>query len=75
MAPNFYAGAYSLGERQKPYLLETEGVAKCAKGLQNAHFSKGQKLTHSPAREERHAEQETPLHYTHYCQHQPSKVG
>ena len=66
-------------------------MAKCAKGIQNAHFSKrpkalptrgdgwqsvlrayktpiflrGQKLTHSPAREEKHAEQETPLHYTH----------
>ena len=24
-------------------------MAKCAKGIQNAHFSKGQKLTHSPA--------------------------
>ena len=34
-------------------------MAKCAKGIQNAHFSKGQKLTHSPAREEKHAEQET----------------
>ena len=39
-------------------------MAKCAKGIQNAHFSNGQKLTHSPAREEKHAEQETPLHYT-----------
>ena len=36
-----------------------------AKDIQNAHFSKGQKLTHSPAREEKHAEQETPLQYTH----------
>ena len=40
-------------------------MPKCAKGIQDAHFSKGQKLTHSPAREEKHAEQETPLHYTH----------
>ena len=40
-------------------------MAKCAKGIQNAHFSKGQKLTHSPAHEEKHAGQETPLHYTH----------
>ena len=37
----------------------------CAKGIQNAHFSKGQKLTHSPADVEKHAGQETPLHYTH----------
>ena len=28
-------------------------------------FPKGQKLTHSPAHEEKHAGQETPLHYTH----------
>ena len=40
-------------------------MAKCAKGIQNAHFSRGQKLTYYPAREEKHAEQETPLHYTH----------
>ena len=33
--------------------------------MQNACFSEGQKLEHSPAREEKHAEQETPLHYTH----------
>ena len=38
-------------------------------------FSRGQKPTHSPAREERDAGQETPLHYTHECQHLPSKVG
>ena len=37
----------------------------CAKGMQNAHFSKAQKLTHSPARVEKRAGQETPLHYTH----------
>ena len=42
-------------------------MAKCAKGIQNAHVSRGQKLTHSPAREEKYAEQETPLHYTQYC--------
>ena len=65
MAPNFCAGAYPLGEQQKPYLLEREEVAKCAKGIQNAHVLKGQKLTHSPAQEEKHAKQETPLLYTH----------
>ena len=40
-------------------------MAKCAKGMRKAHFSKGQKLTHSAAREEKNAEQETPLQYTH----------
>ena len=39
-------------------------MANCAKGIQNAHSSKGQELTHSPAREEKQAEQDTPLHYT-----------
>ena len=40
-------------------------MAKCAKGIQNAHFSKGQNLTHSLADVEKHAGQETLLHYTH----------
>ena len=47
----------------------------CAKGIQNATFAKGQKLTHTPAHMEKHAGQETPLHYTHERQHQPSKAG
>ena len=35
-------------------------------------FAKSQKLTHSPAHEEKHASQETPLLYTPYLQsHQP----
>ena len=40
-------------------------MAKCAKGIQNALFSKGQKLTHTPAREKKRVEQKTRLHYTH----------
>ena len=64
MAPDIFAGAYHLAERQNPYLLDCEGVAKCTKGIRNAHFSKGQKLRHSPAREEKQTEQETPPHYT-----------
>ena len=40
-------------------------MAKCAKGIQNAHFSNGQKLTHTPTGEEKHTEQVTALHYTH----------
>ena len=40
-------------------------MAKCAKGIQNAHFSNGQKLMHSPAKVEKHVGQETQLHYTH----------
>ena len=37
----------------------------CAKGIQNADCSKGQKLTHSPAHVENQTGQDTPLHYTH----------
>ena len=37
----------------------------CAKGIQNAHFSEGKKLTYSPAHGEKDAGQEKPLHYTH----------
>ena len=40
-------------------------MAKCAKGMQKAHFSKGPKVTPSPAHEEKHEGQETQLHYTH----------
>ena len=65
MVPSFCAGAYPWGKTAKALPTRGEGVAKYAKGMQNAHFSKGQKLTHSPAHEERHAGQETPLYYTH----------
>ena len=61
----FLCSRLSFGEDGKSPAYERQGVAKCAKGIQNAHFSNCQKLTHSPAREEKHAEQETPLHYTH----------
>ena len=47
-------------------------MAKCAKGFQTLLFAKGQKLTHSPAHEEKHAAKETPLLYTPYLQwHHP----
>ena len=65
MAPNFCAGAYPLGEQQTSYLLERDAMATCAKGIQNAHFSKGQKVQNSSARKERHVEQGTPLHCSH----------
>ena len=55
----------AFGEDGKSPTYYRGGVAKCGNGIQNAYFSKGQKLTHSPARVEKHAEQETPLHYTH----------
>ena len=68
LAPN-----HGITSRSPTY--QRGGVAKCAKGIQNACFSTEQKLTHAPAREEAHAEQETPLHYSHYCMHQPLKGG
>ena len=43
-------------ETTRPLPIKGGGGAKCAKGKQNAHFSRGQKLTHSPVHEEKHAE-------------------
>ena len=38
MAPNFCAGAYPWGKTAKALPTKRGGVAKCAKGIQNAHF-------------------------------------
>ena len=65
LAPSFCAGAYPLEEDGKGPTYSRGGLAKCAKGMQSAHFSERQKLTHSPTLFEKHAGQETPLHYTH----------
>ena len=40
-------------------------MAKCAKGIQNAHLCYRPKANALPAHEEKQAGQETPLHYTH----------
>ena len=61
----FLCWRLSFGEDGESPTYRRGGVAKCAKGIQNIHFSNGQKLTHSPAHEEKHAGQEKPLHYTH----------
>ena len=61
----FLCWRLSFGEDGKSPTYWREGVAKCAKGIQNAHSSNGQKLRHSPTREGKHAEQQTSLHYTH----------
>ena len=61
------AAIHWVNGRRRTY--ERGGVAKCAKGIQNAHFPNGPKLTYPPAREETYAEQKTRLHYTHYCEH------
>ena len=71
-APNFCAGGSYRRERQKPYVRRGGGGRVCYR-YKNARFSNGQKLTHFPARTEKHAGQETPLHYTHYRWHRPSK--
>ena len=61
----FLCWRLSLGADGKSPTYQRGRVAMCAKGIQNAHFSEGQKLTHSPAQVEKHTGQETPLHYTH----------
>ena len=72
---HFLCWDLTYGETAKALPNTGEGWPSVLKGIQNANLTRGQKLTHSPAREEKHAEQETPVHYTHCCQHQPSKVG
>ena len=61
----FLCWGLSFGEDGKNRTYQRGGVAKCAEGIQKARFSKGQKLTHSAAHEEKHAGHKTPLHYTH----------
>ena len=62
----FLCSRLSLGEDGKSPTYYRGGVAKCAKGIETPQFfAKGQKLTHSPAHVEKHAGQETPLHYSH----------
>ena len=54
----------SNGETATP-LPTMGGAANCAKGIQDARFSNGQKLTHAHAQTKKHAGQGTPVHYTH----------
>ena len=65
MRPNFCSDAYPSIERQNFYLRRGEAETECAMGIQNAHLCNGHKLPQFEAREEKHAEQETPLSYTH----------
>ena len=73
-APRLCASAYPMVEQQSP-AYQWGGVEEFAKGIQNIRFANGQKLNHVPACEDTHAEQEGPLHYTHYYHHHPSKAG
>ena len=72
MAPNFCAGAYPWGKTAKALPTRGQGWPGVLRAYKTPILAKGQKLTHSPAHEEKHAGQETPLHYTHYLQwHHP----
>ena len=72
MAANFCAGAYPLGKTAKALPTKGEGWPSVLRAYQTPIFAKGQKLTHPPAHEEKHARQETPLLYTPYLQwHHP----
>ena len=64
MAPNFCAGAYPWGKTAKALPTRGEGWPSVLRAHKTPIFAKGQKLTHSPAHEEKHAGQETPLLYT-----------
>ena len=63
MTPNFCAGAYPWGKTAKALPTRVEGWPSVLRAFKTPIFAKGQKLTHSPAHEEKHAGQETPLHY------------
>ena len=72
MAPNFCAGAYPWGKMAKALPTRGEGWPSVLRAYKTPILAKGQKLTHSPAHEEKHAGQETPLLYTPYLQwHHP----
>ena len=72
MAPNFCAGAYPWGKTAKALPTRVGGWPIVLRAFKTPIFAKGQKLTHSPAHEEKHAGQETPLLYTPYLQwHHP----
>ena len=72
MAPNFCAGAYPWGKTAKALPTRGEGWPSVLRACKTPIFAEGQKLTHSPAHEEKHAGQETPLLYTPYLQrHHP----
>ena len=68
MAPNFRAGAYPWGKTAKALPSRGAGWPSVLTAYKTPIFAKGQKLTHSPADEEKHAGQEIPLHYTPYLQ-------
>ena len=72
MAPNFCAGAYPWGKTANALPTRGEGWPSVLRAYKTPIFAKSQKLTHSPAHEEKHAGQETPLRYTPYLQwHHP----
>ena len=64
MVPNFCDGAYFKGERPKPDLLKGRCQPSVLRAFKTPAVLSGRKLPHSPARTEKHAEQETVLHYT-----------
>ena len=72
MALNFCAGAYPLGKPAKALPTRGEEWPSVLRAYKTPTFAKGQKLTQSPAHEEKQAGQETPLLYTPYLQwHDP----
>ena len=68
----FLCWRLSLGKTAKALPTTGQGWPSVLRAYKTPIFAKGQKLTHSPAQEEKHAGQETPLHYTPYLQwHHP----
>ena len=70
--PGQHFHAYPWGKTAKALPTRGEGWPSVLRAYKTPIFAKGQKLTHSPAHEEKHAGQETPLLYTPYLQwHHP----
>ena len=61
----FLCCAYPWGKTAKALPTTGEGWPSVLRAYKTPIFATGQKLTHSPAHEVKHAGQETPLHYTH----------
>ena len=66
MAPNFCAGAYPLRKMAKALPTRGDGWPRVLRAYKTPISAKSQTLKHSPAHVERHAGQETPIHYTPY---------
>ena len=65
VGPKVLVSSVPLLWRPKALPTRGEGWPSVLRAYKTPIFAKGQTLTQSPAHEEKHAGQETPLHYSH----------